>query len=84
MPAPQSPPRVQNIEDYWTSPPPARSKRCEYWIRRINEGWTRNRRISAMGYHESANFFGVYIWEYLHVLSPRLNPDATHGAGYRP
>jgi hypothetical protein len=26
-----------------------------------------------MGYYETAKFFGVYLWEWLHVLSPLLD-----------
>jgi hypothetical protein len=64
------PKRVDNVETYWTAPPPAPSARCAYWVAAINGGWTPNRRVSAMGYHEKADFFGVYIWEYINVLSP--------------
>lgn len=39
---------------------------------RINAGWRPNRRLRSMGYHESAEYFGVYIWEYLNVLYPLL------------
>ena len=35
----------------------------------IKAGWKPNRRISGMGYDDSAHFFGVYVWEYINVLS---------------
>jgi hypothetical protein len=68
-----NPPRVTDKETYWTREPPARSPRCAWWVERINTGWRRNRRVSNMGYYDAAQWFGVYIWEYLHVLSPLLS-----------
>jgi len=71
--------------DYWNSPkvPPAseQSDRCLWWVGRIqDDGWRRNRRISAMGYDEAAEWFGVYIWEYLHVLLPLMGHlEKTNG-----
>lgn len=62
--------RVPNIEAYWIAPPPERSPRCAEWLDRIAQGWRPNRRIRSFGYYDAALFFGVYIWEYLHVLSP--------------
>lgn len=67
------PSRVKNVETYWTEPPPEQSARCTFWINCINNnGWRPNRRVSTMGYSERTRFFGVYIWEYLNVLSPLL------------
>ncbi len=65
-------PRVDHVERYWTSPPPEPSKRCLYWRMKIIAGWRGNSRIRGMGYYESAEYFGVYIWEWLHDLSPLL------------
>lgn len=67
MPAP---PKVDNIETYWTEEPPDLSPRCRYWIRRIERGWRGNKRFRGKGYSEKAEHLGVYIWEWLHVLSP--------------
>lgn len=69
---PNAPPRVPDVTDYWQHPPPAQSDRCSWWLKRIRGGWRRNRRIHAMGYHEAAEYFGVYIWEWLRVISPLL------------
>ena len=70
--------RVHDIEAYWTSPPPERSARCVEWLDRIAAGWRPNRRVRSMGYYYAADFFGVYIWEYMHVLSPVVH-DASAG-----
>lgn len=69
-----APPRVQP-EEYWATEPPQRSARCSWWEARIRAGWRRNRRLRSLGYHESAEYFGVYIWEWLNVLSPMLSAD---------
>lgn len=66
----QKPPQVAEVEEFWTSEPPERSDRCKWWVRRFAEGFTPNKRISKMGYHERAEFYGVYIWELLNVLRP--------------
>lgn len=67
------PSRVDSVTAYWTEPPPETSQRCLLWQKRIRAGWRPNRRIRGLGYHEKAEFFGVYIWEYLNVLSPMLS-----------
>lgn len=61
-----------DVTAYWNEPPPAPSAGLVKWLARIEAGWRPNRRIRAMGYHERAEFFGVYIWEYLNVLYPML------------
>ncbi len=63
---------VEDVEQFWIEPPLFRSSRCEWWVKKIEAGWRPNRRISMMGYYESARFFGVFIWEYLHVIAPML------------
>ena len=68
---PPNPPRV-NRYDYWTDPPPGPSPRLAYWVEKIEAGWRPNRRISGMGYDCRAEFFGVYLWEYINVLYPLL------------
>jgi hypothetical protein len=61
-----------DVTEYWAEPPPKHSERCEEWLVKIANGWKPNRRISQMGYHEKAEFFGVYIWEYLNLIRPAL------------
>ncbi len=71
-----APPRVDtysNGEKYWTTPPPLWSSRLHWWLERIEAGWRPGRRICRLGYYCKAEYFGVYIWEYLNVLSPRLD-----------
>lgn len=67
------PPRIHDEMEYWESPPPQPSERCLYWTRQIERGWLPNRRISGECYHCSAVWYGVYIWEYLHVLAPLID-----------
>lgn len=69
---PHAPPRVADIELFWTEPPPEQSARCAWWVKRIGEGWAGNKRTRIMGYDEAAAYFGVYIWEYVHVLADLL------------
>lgn len=52
---PQAPPRVDDIERYWSEPPPALSPR-----------------VGSLGYYSKAQYLGVYLYEYLEVISPRL------------
>lgn len=66
------PPPVADRYRYWDSPPPDLSPRCVYWTSQIEQGWLPNRRISRYGYDSSAGWYGVYIWEYLSVLSPMI------------
>ena len=68
---PAAPPRV-DIWAFQERAPPAPSARMLWWQDRIRAGWRRNRRISAMAYTEAAEHFGVYLWEWLNVLSPML------------
>ena len=67
---PNRPPRVPDVEDYWGDPPPGMSERCAYWVRQFARGWAPNRRVRREGYYSAAEWYGVYLWEYLHVLSP--------------
>jgi hypothetical protein len=68
-----APPRVGGNEEYWSEPPPKRSARCQWWVDRIRAGWRPSGRINRMGYYGSSEYYGVYIWEYLHVISPLLS-----------
>ena len=60
--------RVADPYLYWEKEPPEMSARCKEWLVRIKGGWIPNRRIRGFGYDEASEFFGVYIWEYLHIL----------------
>lgn len=68
------PPKVANVQEYWEHRPPVLSLRCRYWVRQIVVvGWRPSRRISCEGYHGSAEWYGVYLWEYLNVVYPLLH-----------
>lgn len=67
------PPRVDDRYLYWTDPPPEPSPRCSYWLRQIDRGWRPNRAIEGHCYDCSAEWYGVYIWEYLNAIGPRLD-----------
>lgn len=58
--------------EYWTSPPPQPSPRLVLWLARIAAGWRPNANISTLNYHDSADWYGVYIWEWLNVLLPAM------------
>jgi hypothetical protein len=66
--AKQAPPRVKNIETYWSKPPPEPSPRLLYWRRRFDAGWRPGRRIDGLSYYSKARYYGVYLWEYLNVI----------------
>lgn len=66
----KAPRRVDNVEEYWGDKPPRPSHRCVYWLLRFKAGWAPNRRIRSFGYYASAEWYGVWIWEYLNVLAP--------------
>ncbi|MBY4212880.1 hypothetical protein HQO42_14920 [Rhodococcus fascians] len=66
------PPPVQDEQSYWMDAPPEPSERCRYWVRQIEAGWMPNRSVSGNGYHGSAVWYGVWIWEYLNVLYPLI------------
>jgi hypothetical protein len=68
----ERPPAVDDRYRYWAQPPSVPSPRCEYWLQRIEQGWRPNRRIRGMGYDEAAEWYGVYIWEYLHKIAPAV------------
>lgn len=83
---PVAPPRVTDVTLFWTEPPPARTARCDWWLRRIAAGWRRNKRVGSLGYHSAAEFYGVYIWEYINVLAPvliALYEKGEHGGAGR-
>ena len=64
------PPRCGDSGSY--DKPPEQSARCTWWLARFDAGWRPNRRISGLGYYGAAIFYGVWIWEYLNVIAPRL------------
>jgi hypothetical protein len=67
-----APPRVSNCDEYWADPPPTRSARCAWWVERIEAGWRPNRRIATLSYEAAAPYYGVWMWEWIHVLHPLL------------
>jgi hypothetical protein len=64
---------VNHVEGHWQARPEVLSQRCVYWVRQILRGWRPSRRISGEGYYAAAEWYGVFLWEYLHVLFPLLN-----------
>lgn len=66
---PPAPPRVKDFTLYWNDKPPEPSDRLVYWIGRYANGYRPNSRVRSMGYYEASEFYGVYIWEYLHVIA---------------
>lgn len=67
---PPAPPRVDDVEKFWTHAPPEPSPRLLFWMDRIkNKGWRPNKRVGSHGYYGSAEYYGVYIWEYINVIS---------------
>ena len=64
-----TPPRVDNVERYCGDPPPEPSPRLLWWQQRFRDGFSPNKRVRTMGYYESAEWCGVYIWEYINVLA---------------
>lgn len=61
-----------DVTTYWLSPPPKPSAQLQKWTAKIQAGWKPNRRLRSMGYEEAADYYGVYIWEYLNVLMKLL------------
>lgn len=87
MPPIVGPPRVDDVERFWDSPPPEPSKRLQFWMDRVADGWRGNKRIRVLDYYDSAEYFGVYIWEWINVLAPQLQArwaqDAQTGVRWR-
>lgn len=63
---------VNDVTEYWLEEPLKQSPECTRWLVKIMSGWKPNRRITQMGYHEKAEFFGVYIWELFNVIIPAI------------
>lgn len=73
MSANTAPPRViSELYPSFGGPPPERSARCTWWCGRIEAGWRPNSRIQTMDPDTAAGYFGVYDWEYIHVLYPMM------------
>ncbi|HEY2085482.1 MAG TPA: hypothetical protein VGH54_05535 [Mycobacterium sp.] len=72
------PPAVDR-DAYRDAPPPAPSPRLTYWLRRLDEGSWRPNKYFGRGYEGDAEWCGVYVWEWLHVLSPIITAESwTH------
>lgn len=76
-----APPRVPVSDAFWTNPPPSPSPRCAWWLSRVEAGWRPNGRIDGFGYDEAADYFGVWIWEWLNVLSPAIRSAQARDRG---
>lgn len=74
MRLPPKPPKVENHYEFWSLPPLIPSERCVYWIEQFEAGWRPNRRIRAMGYDSAAQWYGVWIWEYINVITGAQRP----------
>lgn len=61
-----------DVTKYWQTAPPEPSPSLGKWLKKIEAGWSPNRRISGMGYYSAAEWYNVYIWEYFHVLRPAI------------
>lgn len=66
------PPRVADRYDHWGEEPPELSPRCTWWVRQIKRGWRPNKHICRYGYDSAAEWYGVWIWEYVNVIRPLL------------
>lgn len=73
----QAPPRIRDPQFGHPAEP---SPRCTWWVSRICAGWRPGKHIRVMGYHQSAEWYGVHIWEYINVLSPLLHLYANQEA----
>lgn len=67
-----APPRVDDVEKYYLKLPSEISPRCAWWLKRIEAGWVGNRRTGDNGYYDAAEYFGVYISEYIQLIMPAL------------
>lgn len=62
---------------YWTEKPPEPSPRLAIWVEKIKHGWKMNKRFRKEGYDSRCQMFGVYMWEYFHVLCPLLGDGSN-------
>lgn len=63
---------MDDVYAYWADPPPHLSARCAYWLRQMDAGWLPPGRWRREGYDGAARLLGVWVWEYLHVIYPRV------------
>lgn len=70
---PPKPARVSDHYSFWAEPPPELSERCTYWVEQLERGWVPNRHVRIEGYDAASQWFGVYIWEYLNIISPMIS-----------
>lgn len=76
----KAPPRIKGreLERYYTREqlekrgPGLVSARCDWWLIRFRAGWRPSRHVRSLGYYGKAEHFGVYIAEWLYILSPAL------------
>ena len=66
------PHRVTNVEDFWIEPPDTQSDMCDYWVASIDAGCEPDADVLSMGYYGASEFLGVYIWEYVNTIYPKL------------
>lgn len=71
------PPPVEDRYRYWIEPPPELSDRCLYWIKYLSDlghpdtfDWriVRNLLHEDNDYDGNAEKFGVYMWEWFHII----------------
>ena len=63
------------------TPPLIPSPRLAYWLRRLDEDSWRPNKYFHRGYEGDARWCGVYIWEWLNVLSPVITAERWTRAG---
>lgn len=66
------PPPVDDSYRYWGDAPPELSDRCLWWVRQISRGWQPNKHIRRECRDCSAQWYGVYLWEFINVIYPAL------------
>lgn len=70
--------RVADHYEYWGDRPPEPSAKLRAWLVRIvADEWRPNRRWEREGYDNRCWFFGVWMWEYLHVLYPLVSKNGV-------
>lgn len=71
---PTRPPRVRDAEEFRDRPPPEASSRLLHWFREFQAGrWVENRRFRREGTVTKALILGIYVWEYLEIVSPMID-----------
>lgn len=66
------PPKVKDIYANTGRDTGELSERCRWWLRQIERGWRPNRRIASECWECSADWYGVYGWEFMDVICPAL------------